>query len=46
MRREFKWVTYPRHNLMLDPDILNRIITIDAPSKAWVSDIMYIWRPR
>ena len=39
---KFKATTDSRHNLPVAPNILNRVFTVTAPGKVWVSDITYI----
>lgn len=41
--RKFKATTNSDHNLPVAENLLNRDFTPDAPNKAWVADITYIW---
>lgn len=41
-KRKYKPTTDSNHNHYIFPNILNRQFTVDAPAKAWVSDITYI----
>jgi putative transposase len=40
--RKFRATTNSRHSLPVAPNLLNRNFIVDAPNKAWVSDITYI----
>ncbi len=42
-RRKFKKTTDSNHDFPIAPNILDRDFTTDAPDKAWVADITYIW---
>ena len=42
-KRKFKITTNSKHKLPVAPNLLNREFEVDAPNKAWVSDITYIW---
>jgi transposase InsO family protein len=42
-RPKFKATTNSDHNLPVAENLLNRDFTPDAPNKAWVADITYIW---
>ncbi|MCR5862683.1 IS3 family transposase [Flavobacterium sp. J372] len=41
-KRKYKPTTDSNHNHYTFPNVLNRQFTVDAPAKAWVSDITYI----
>lgn len=41
--KRYKVTTDSRHDDPVAPNILNRNFTTDAPNKAWVGDITYIW---
>jgi transposase InsO family protein len=41
--RKFKATTKSDHDLPVAENLLNRDFTPDAPNKAWVADITYIW---
>lgn len=41
-KRKYKPTTDSNHNHYIFPNVLNRQFTVDAPAKAWVSDITYI----
>ena len=40
---KFKVTTHSKHNLPVASNILNREFSVNAPDKAWVSDITYIF---
>lgn len=40
--RKFRATTNSKHNLPVAPNLLDRQFAIDAPNRAWVSDITYI----
>lgn len=42
-KRKFKPTTDSKHNMPVAPNLLNREFSVDAPNKAWVGDITYIW---
>jgi putative transposase len=42
-RKKYKVTTDSNHNKPLFDNVLNREFTVDAPNKAYVSDITYIW---
>lgn len=42
-RKRFKFTTDSKHDLPIAPNILNREFQVDAPDRAWVSDITYVW---
>jgi putative transposase len=42
-RRRFKVTTDSCHNLPIAPNLLNRQFATEAPDKAWVGDITYVW---
>jgi transposase InsO family protein len=41
--RKYKATTYSKHKLPIFPNLLNQNFKVDAPGKAWVTDITYIW---
>ena len=41
-KRKFRVTTDSKHNLPVAPNVLKREFTVNAPNKAWVSDITYI----
>ena len=41
--RKFKATTNSKHNLPVAENLLNRDFSPDAPNRAWVADITYIW---
>lgn len=41
--KKYKATTHSKHNLPLSPNLLNQNFKVDAPGKAWVTDITYIW---
>lgn len=40
--RKFRATTNSKHDLPVAPNLLDRQFTVDAPNRAWVSDITYI----
>jgi transposase InsO family protein len=42
-RRRFKVTTNSNHDLPIAPNLLNREFSTEAPNKAWVGDITYVW---
>lgn len=42
-RRKFKATTQSDHHLPVAENILNREFVVNAPNKAWVGDITYVW---
>ncbi len=42
-RRRFRCTTDSKHQNPVAPNLLNRQFTVDAPDRAWVGDITYIW---
>jgi putative transposase len=42
-RKRFKSTTDSKHDLPIAPNILNREFQVNAPDRAWASDITYIW---
>jgi putative transposase len=41
-KRKFKVITDSKPNLPIAPNLLERNFTVEAPNRAWVSDITYI----
>ena len=41
--KKFKATTNSNHDLPVAPNLLCREFSVDAPDKAWVSDITYVW---
>jgi putative transposase len=41
--KKFKETTNSKHDNPVYPNILNRKFTTEAPGKAWVADITYVW---
>ncbi len=42
-KRRFRRTTNSHHSFQIAPNLLARNLTVDAPNKAWVTDITYIW---
>lgn len=42
-KRKFKKTTDSNHDFPIAPNTLDRNFTTDAPDRAWVADITYIW---
>jgi putative transposase len=41
--KKFKETTNSKHDNPVYPNLLDRKFTMDAPGKAWVTDITYVW---
>jgi len=41
-RRKYRVTTDSRHDLVIAPNIVNRVFKADAPDRIWVSDITYL----
>ena len=41
--KKYKAVTNSKHSLPISPNLLNQNFNVDAPGKAWVTDITYVW---
>lgn len=42
-RRRFRVTTDSRHSHLVEPNVLAREFTADAPNRRWVGDITYVW---
>lgn len=42
-KRRFRRTTDSNHSFPIAPNLLDRNFTVDAPNKAWVTDITYVW---
>jgi putative transposase len=42
-KRRFRRTTDSNHQLPVAPNVLARNFTADAPNKAWVTDLTYVW---
>jgi len=42
LTKKFKVTTNSKHNYLVVPNVLNREFSVTEPSKAWISDIIYI----
>ena len=41
--KKFKATTNSRHDLPVAPNLLEREFSVEAPDRAWASDITYVW---
>lgn len=41
--KKYKATTHSNHKLPISPNLLNQNFKVDAPCKAWVTDITYVW---